>query len=136
MRIAYGYDNAPEGINAQAIRQSLVASLKKVGKIAQAEEISKILSLEFTVAAQTLNLAKLEVSPSGDVVITKNITSARIEKLGNFLGELDPIKAIEKGKEEVRNRSAKASEEVATEQVAVANENLKELDDLVNSIIC
>ena len=134
MRIAYGIEKAPP-VKTQAIRQSMVVSLMEAGKIVQAQEIAKLLSGDFTEIAQALNLAKADLGRD-ERAITAHITQQRMEKIGRKLGEQDPKKAVERVKEKIKTETKKAKDEVVKNQASSKEQTLKELDDLIDSIIC
>jgi len=136
MRIAYGYDKPPSSVKAQAIRQSMVVSLREAGKVAQAEEIARLASKEITEAAQTLNLAKLDISPKGKPQILRTITDSRLERLGNKLGEVDEVKAKEAANREIKKRSKKAKVDVQNEQETISKGNMAEIDKMIDSLLC
>ena len=91
LRIGYGYDEVPKGINQQVFRASLVASLNAQGKTALAQEVAKIQSSKMTEAAQTLAFGRVDIGTEAGII--KNITQARLEKIGKGLGSKEPEKS-------------------------------------------
>ena len=136
MQIAYGLREAPLGINAQAIRQSLYVSLKESGKKAQADEIARLTSREFTKTAQTLNLAKVDLGVKNETAIMQSITNERMEALGEKLGKVKPEEIKEAVQKQIRTKTEKATRDVLQTQSKTKESMFKDLDRLVDKIIC
>ncbi len=135
LRAGYGFDPIPENINPQVFRASLTASLHASGKDHIAREVAKVQSLELTKAGQTLVYGKLDAGDYSKVV--KNVTQGRLEKLGRQLGEIRPEKQVEVAKSSVQRQTRKAADRVRAKQKPKnTKEDLKKIDDLINSIIC
>lgn len=136
MQIAYGLREAPSSINPQAIRQSIIVSLKEKGKIAQASEIARLASKGFTEAAQTLNLAKADLGSKDEMALTQDITNQRLLSIGEKLGKIKPEEALEVAKKEIKTKTIKATKEVLKGQSKMKESTIKELDELIDNIIC
>ena len=134
MRIAYGFDTTGSEIKNQAIRQSLIASLLEQGKKSQAQEIARKVTKKFTEAAQVLNLAKTDLGD--EPTITRNITQARLQRIGEKAGNIDPNKALIEGEKVVKERTNKVAKEVNKTQAEMTETTLQEIDNLIDSLIC
>ncbi len=135
LRIGYGYDEVPKGINQQVFRASLVASLNAQGKTALAQEVAKIQSLKMTEAAQTLAFGRVDIGTEAGII--KNITQARLEKIGKGLGVKEPEKRVEQARQVIERQAKDASKKVSEIQKGKNTaKQLKEIDDLISSIIC
>ena len=135
MQIAYGFKEA-SAVKTQAIRMSLVASLKEAGKIAQAQEIMKMTSLGFTDIAQALNLAKADLGQKNEMQVTQDITNARLERIGEKLGEVKPEEAKKVVKRKVKAKTQEATKEVVKNQAKMSEETLSDLDNLIDKLLC
>ena len=136
MQIAYGFREPPPKIKVQAIRLSMVESLKEAGKLSQAIDIAKLFSSELTEAAQTLNLAKADLGQQDERAVNAKITTARLERIGEKLGEKEPEKALEKAKKKIKTETKEATKEVVEEQSKVTESTLKDLDNLIDTLLC
>ena len=134
LKIAYNIINNTTNINSQAIRQSLVSIYLEQGKIAQAQDIARIMSAEYTVTSQTLGLANTNLSE--DVKIQKAVTDKRKIKIGESLGEFDPKKALEQAKMKVKQGSKELARQTAKEQSEMPKSELAAIDDLIQNLIC
>ena len=134
MRIAYGFDTTGSEIKNQAIRQSLIASLLEQGKKSQAQEIARKVTKKFTEAAQVLNLVKTDLGD--EPTITRNITQARLQRIGEKAGNIDPNKALIEGEKVVKERTNKVAKEVNKTQAEMTETTLQEIDNLIDSLIC
>lgn len=135
LRIGYGYEEMPKGINPQVFRASLVSSLISQGKTSLAQEVARVQSLAMTEAAQTLAFGRLDIGSNAR--ITQNITKARLEKLGKGLGERAPSKRVETAKKKVKAKAKKEVKKIKEKQIPKTKaEQVKEMDDLINSLIC
>jgi hypothetical protein len=135
LRIGYGYDEVPKGINQQVFRASLVASLNAQGKTALAQQVAKIQSSKMTEAAQTLAFGRVDIGTEAGII--KNITQARLEKIGKGLGVKEPEKRVEQARQVIERQAKDASKKVGELQKGKNTaKQLKEIDDLISSIIC
>ena len=135
LRIGYEYDEVPKEINQQVFRASLVASLNAQGKTALAQEVAKIQSLKMTEAAQTLAFGRVDIGTEASII--KNITQARLEKIGKGLGVKKPEKRVEQARQVIERQAKDASKKVSELQKGKNTaKQLKEIDDLISSIIC
>lgn len=135
LRIGYGYDEVPKGINQQVFRASLVASLNAQGKTALAQEVAKIQSSKMTEAAQTLAFGRVDIGTEAGII--KNITQARLEKIGKGLGVKEPEKRVEQARQVIERQAKDSSKKVSELQKGKNTaKQLKEIDDLISSIIC
>ena len=131
MQIAYGIVKAPPSVFPDAIRSVVMQALIEDGKIAQAEDVARRMSKSFTEAAQTLNIAKLNVSSS--TKIRHNITKSRIETIGAKLGDVkNPKQAVEqKVKKESKQRAIKVNKEISSDKTTI-----QQIDSLIKELIC
>lgn len=135
LRVAYGFQDAPKGINANAIRTSLVESLKSAGKMEQARAIAKRLSLEITKSAQDLNIAKLDLGSAGQRKIEAAIMNSRLEKIGRNIPEKTPGTKTP-AKTRALNK-IKADAKVASKEVLKKTTTAyKSADDLIKALTC
>jgi len=131
MQIAHGVLKAPPSVFPDAIRSVVMQALIADGKHAQAEDIARKMSKSFTEAAQTLNIAKLNVSNS--TKIRHNITEARINKIGQDLGNAkNPQEAV---KNEVKKR-AKSQAKAVSREMSAQETTIQEIDVLIEELIC
>jgi len=133
MQIAHGIVKAPPSVFPDAIRSVVVQALIADGKHAQAEDVARKMSKSFSEAAQTLNIAKLNVSSS--TKIRHDITKARLDKIGEELGDVkEPEKAVEK---KVKSESAKFAKEVNESLRGKTNgTTIEQIDTLIEELIC
>jgi hypothetical protein len=134
LRAGYGFDEIPKSINEQVFRSSLIASLQAQGKTALAQEIAKKQSLKMTEAAQNLAFGRVDIGE--EARITSNITRKRLEKLGKQLGEKVPEKQVETARRQVETKAKNSAKEVVKNQKQAKAEAIKQIDDLINDIIC
>jgi len=130
MRIAYGMEESKGDLNKDAIRRALVVVLKENRRMSEAEDIARRMSKSFTQAAQTLNIAKLNVSNLTE--ITHKITQARLERIADKLG-VKPENAGTQVKTIIKKKAKSAASEVVTE---TKKTTVQEADDLIRSLIC
>ncbi len=115
-KIAYDMKDAPPDIPKQVIQMNVIERLKAEGKMEQAATVSLKLSETFTRLAQELNLAKLDLSSSGEQTIISSIIQERLTNFG---------KKIPKGAGEKRSPEVRALDRIKNEAVKAA-ENIKE----------
>jgi len=131
MRIAYGVEEAPVKINKEAIATVVMKALSASGKVAQAEDIARRLSKSYSEAAQTLNIAKLNVN--NGTKIRHNITTKRINAIGEKLGDVkNPQEAV---KQEVEKRAKKRAQSVSN-SMNNQQTTIQEIDSLIEELIC
>ena len=136
IQMAYGTKPILAGHNKQILSGAVYASLKAEGNIELADEIAKKISLRLTEAARTMAAAKMDLHPAEKPQIESKITEERLKALGKKLGETDPNKMVEKAKEYTRSKTKKITKNVKTEQAKTTTEQLQEVDDLINSLLC
>jgi len=137
MRVAYGLEPAPPGLNAQAIRIAMIESLKSAGKTVQARALAKELSMQFTKSAQELNIAKLDVATAGQRRIESVLLGEKLERIGKRLpATLDkrtgkPNSPKKRALDKISSETKKASKEVSKTAAKI-----QKADDLLDSLIC
>ena len=112
MRVAYGIEEAPKGVNELSLQITLIESLKSAGKIEQAQALARRVSLAFTKRAQDLNLAKLDVGAAGVRRIEAMIMNERLAQLGKNLPESFGESVVERGRNLVQSKAKEGAKEV------------------------
>jgi hypothetical protein len=109
MRVAYGHENPPADLRRASVAIMLAQSLRAAGKIEQAQAVARAASTIFTEAAQSLNVAKLDVDDP--MRLERTITNKRLERLGKKLKMKDKSE-LEAGRERIKTKAEKAAKEV------------------------
>lgn len=134
-RIAYGLESSGNPVKDNAIKVSMIESLKEAGKLEQARIVARSLSEDLTQIGQALNIAKLDVVSGGVRKIEGMITKGRLERIGEKMPETvkpDGSKTtpIERGQQKVKSEAKKMADEVKAET------KIKTPEDLLNMLAC
>jgi len=132
MRVAYGLSVAPKGYSDQAIRRETMLALHAAGRDAEAREIGRIMSQEYTRMGSEINFAKLDVAGAGVLRAEALVRDQRLEAVGKKLPE---ITKGESGKSKAMRKISTDAKEAA-KQVTTEQTKMQTAEKLLDLLMC
>jgi hypothetical protein len=130
MRVVYGMEEPPGRLKPTAVALAVAHSLRAAGKMEQAQVVARRASSMLTEAAQTLNLAKLDLTLDNKVIA--NIENGRLRAIGEKMKQVKGKSPLALGRENQAKKAGLAADAVNAEM----NRITKNVNDILERLTC